>query len=182
MSTSMSAERVSFNRAALIIIEAQRQFCDPAFKKGSGTDATDAACRHASTLMQDVRRAGRNPYFIQTLSGSREGSKPHAIELRAGDIVITKKARSAFENTALDTHLRARNVDHLVIAGVNASFAVFATAHNAMEAGYRVTLVDEAIADGQVGTPISRDFSLWELGRQGARVVSMQDARLILAP
>lgn len=59
--------------------------------------------------------------------------------------VIDKAAYSAFSNPALLRHLRARKADGLIVTGTEADICVLATVLDAIDHGYRVTLVTDAI-------------------------------------
>lgn len=58
---------------------------------------------------------------------------------------IDKTAYSAFANPALLRHLRARKADGLVVTGTETDVCVLATVLGAIDHGYRVTLVTDAI-------------------------------------
>ncbi len=55
---------------------------------------------------------------------------------------------SPWERVQLEDRLRQRNVDTVVIAGVNASACVRTTAESAMQRGFQVVVPEEQIADG----------------------------------
>jgi nicotinamidase-related amidase len=64
-----------------------------------------------------------------------------------GDIVVTKRTWGAFASTDLERQLKARGVTQLVIAGVATGTGVEATARQAYEAGFNVTLAIDAMTD-----------------------------------
>ncbi|MFT8645823.1 isochorismatase family protein [Gluconacetobacter sp.] len=66
------------------------------------------------------------------------------------DIVVTKRTWGAFASTDLEAQLRARGVTQVVIAGVATGTGVEATARQAYEAGFNVTLAIDAMTDGRV--------------------------------
>lgn len=59
--------------------------------------------------------------------------------------VIDKPAYSAFSNPALLRHLRARKADGLIVSGTETDVCVLATVLDAIDHGYRVTVVTDAI-------------------------------------
>ena len=69
------------------------------------------------------------------------------LELQPGDHVITKRRRSAFHDTGLDTLLRDLGVTQIVLAGVSTSAGVESTARSAHDHGYHVVLATDAMAD-----------------------------------
>lgn len=78
-----------------------------------------------------------------------EGSAGTAIDLpvQDEDVVVLKRRASAFAGTDLELVLRARAVDHLVVAGVATSAMVAPTCYDAADRGYRVTVLRDGCAD-----------------------------------
>lgn len=66
---------------------------------------------------------------------------------QASDIIITKLSWGAFATTDLGGQLKARSVTQVVIAGVSTSGGVEATARQAYEQGFNVTLAIDAMTD-----------------------------------
>jgi nicotinamidase-related amidase len=64
-----------------------------------------------------------------------------------GDIAVTKRTWGAFASTDLEARLRARGVTQVVIGGVATGTGVEATARQAYEAGFNVTLATDAMTD-----------------------------------
>lgn len=65
------------------------------------------------------------------------------------DIVVTKRSWGAFANTDLEAQLRARGVTQVVVVGVATAAGVEATARQAYEAGFNVTLPLDAMTDAR---------------------------------
>ena len=63
------------------------------------------------------------------------------------DHLITKRRRSAFHDTGLDTLLRDLGVTQIVLAGVSTSSGVESTARSGHDHGYHVVLATDAMAD-----------------------------------
>lgn len=76
------------------------------------------------------------------------GSEYHPdLAMQPGDLEAQQHwVSSGFANTDLDLLLRARGIDHVVLAGVRANTCVEATGRYAVELGYHATLVEDAIA------------------------------------
>jgi nicotinamidase-related amidase len=68
-----------------------------------------------------------------------------------GDYLITKRRRSAFHDTGLDTLLRDLGVTQVVLAGVSTSSGVESTARSAHDHGYHVVFATDAMADPDPG-------------------------------
>jgi nicotinamidase-related amidase len=67
------------------------------------------------------------------------------------DVVVRKRRTSAFAGTDLDLVLRARGVDKVAVAGVATSAMVAATAYDAADRGYRVSVLSDGCADDDAG-------------------------------
>lgn len=76
---------------------------------------------------------------------------------RADDIVVTKRTWGAFANTDLEAQLKGRGVTQVVIAGVATGTGVEATARQAYEAGFNVTLALDAMTDAR---PEAHDYAV----------------------
>lgn len=63
------------------------------------------------------------------------------------DIVVTKRSWGAFATTDLEPQLKARGVTQVVVTGVATSVGVEATARQAYEHGFNVTLALDAMTD-----------------------------------
>ncbi len=63
------------------------------------------------------------------------------------DIAVTKRTWGAFPSTDLERQLKARGVTQVVITGVATGTGVEATARQAYEAGFNVTLAIDAMTD-----------------------------------
>jgi biuret amidohydrolase len=62
------------------------------------------------------------------------------------EIRLTKPGKGAFYATALDDHLKAGNVTHIVFAGVTTEVCVQTTMREANDRGYECLLVEDATA------------------------------------
>jgi nicotinamidase-related amidase len=80
------------------------------------------------------------------------------------------KARAdALSSPALDAHLRARQVGRMVLAGVFADQCVYATARGALNRGYAVTLLADAIG---AASESARRSAARGLARRGVLVTT----------
>jgi nicotinamidase-related amidase len=90
------------------------------------------------------RRGGRGPAGPLPAGGADIIDE---LERQPGDHLITKRRRSAFHDTGLDTLLRDLGVTQVVLAGVSTSSGVESTARSAHDHGYHVVLATDAMAD-----------------------------------
>lgn len=69
------------------------------------------------------------------------------LDQQPDDIKVTKRSWGAFANTDLEAQLKALDVSQVVITGVATGTGVEATARQAYEAGFNVTLATDAMTD-----------------------------------
>ena len=98
------------------------------------------------------RPAGRTEQGTRSSQIFAEGWTELLPELgqQPSDIVVTKRSWGAFATTDLEAQLKANGVTHVVVAGVSTSVGVEATARQAYEQGFNVTLALDAMTDGNI--------------------------------
>lgn len=153
---------------ALIVIDLQKGIAGSPFIHtiGKVVDQTRVlldAFRGRGLPVVLVNVAGRAPG--RTEQGSRGGGSftdgwtdflPE-LDRQPGDIVVTKRTWGAFASTDLEAQLKARGVTQVVIAGVATGTGVEATARQAYEQGFNVTLAIDAMTDAR---PEAYDYSV----------------------
>jgi len=140
---------------ALVVIDLQQ---------GIVSDPVVHVVPQAASLAKSFRRhglpvvlvnvTGRAPGRTDAGGPGRAGALPTGwadiideLERQPGDHLITKRRRSAFHDTGLDTLLRDLGVTQVVLAGVSTSSGVESTARSAHDHGYHVVLATDAMAD-----------------------------------
>jgi nicotinamidase-related amidase len=95
------------------------------------------------------RPPGRTEQSPRSSGMLREGWTDLLPELgqQASDILVTKRSWGAFAATDLEPRLRAEGVTQVVVTGVATSVGVEATARQAYELGFHVTIALDAVAD-----------------------------------
>jgi nicotinamidase-related amidase len=145
-------------KTALIVIDLQKGIVNGSFIHPIGgiidrTRAVIDVFRRRNLPVVLVNVAGRPPG--RTEQGPRsnisfsEGWADLLPELgqQSSDIVVTKRSWGAFATTDLEGRLRARGVTQVVVTGVVTSGGVEATARQAYEQGFNVTLALDAMTD-----------------------------------
>jgi maleamate amidohydrolase len=171
--------RISFGfgiRPALINVDLQRAFTDTAtFPRAYENDPRQM---EYTNRLAAAARAGGIPvvwtYCAYALNGNdagiwgTRGNGPDAVQnikegsLRAAldprlmidrtyDVVLRKRMPSAFFETNVASLLRFHRVDTLIVTGGSTSGCVRATAVDALSYGFRVTVVEECVADRHEG-------------------------------
>jgi nicotinamidase-related amidase len=69
------------------------------------------------------------------------------LDRQPGDILVTKRTWGAFASTGLEARLKQLGVTQVVITGVVTGTGVEATARQAYELGFNVTLASDAMTD-----------------------------------
>jgi nicotinamidase-related amidase len=143
---------------ALIIIDLQKgivngNFIHPIGEIIDRTRALIDAFRANNLPVVLVNVAGRAPG--RTEQGPR-GNQTFAegwtdllpqLDQQSSDIFVTKRSWGAFATTDLEAQLKARGVTQVVVTGVVTSGGVEATARQAYEQGFNVTLALDAMTD-----------------------------------
>ena len=141
--------------AALVVIDLQ---------KGIVSSPVAHVVPQAASLAKSFRRhglpvvlvnvTGRAPGRTDAGGPGRAGALPTGwadiiddLDQQPADHLITKRRRSAFHDTGLDTLLRDLGVTQVVLAGVSTSAGVESTARSAHDHGYDVVLATDAMAD-----------------------------------
>ena len=91
-------------------------------------------------------RTEEPPRGPQTLAADWTELLPE-LEQQPGDILVTKRSWGAFATTDLKAQLKAKGVTQVVVTGVVTSTGVEATARQAYEQGFNVTLALDAMTD-----------------------------------
>ncbi|MDX6512046.1 MAG: hypothetical protein QOE36_1550 [Gaiellaceae bacterium] len=163
--------RVGFGeRAAVVVVDLQNGFTDPASPVGDNLDAVTSA----TARLLDVARALELPVaftavgfhqshrdgetWLRKMPGLAvlvEGTHWCEIDERvkpgAGEPVWTKRGSSAFFGTPLQTFLVGARVDTLVVVGCVTSGCVRATVVDAVSLGYRTIVPEECVGDRAAG-------------------------------
>ena len=141
---------------ALVIIDVQNAILEiPGQQRRVETHAAfDTLVARIATLIERGRKRKIPVIFVQ-----HDGPSGHRLERglpgwqirqeispAPGEPIIHKRACDAFFETTLESELRSRKVDSLVVAGCMTEYCVDTTVRRAVSLGYDVTLV----ADGHL--------------------------------
>ncbi|MFB7658106.1 MULTISPECIES: cysteine hydrolase family protein [unclassified Streptomyces] len=144
---------------ALVVIDLQKGIVS-----AHTDDAVTTVVRHAARLAAEFRQQGL-PVVLVNVTGrapgrtetGRSGSSValptgstdliDELDVQPADHLITKRRRSAFHDTGLDTLLRDLSVTQVVLAGLSTSAGVESTARSASDYGYHVVVVTDAMSD-----------------------------------
>ncbi len=145
--------------SALVVIDLQKGIVS-AHRDASVT----AVVHHAARLAAEFRRHGL-PVVLVNVTGRAPGRTEAGrsgggdalppgwadlideLDVQPTDHLITKRRRSAFHDTGLDTLLRDLGVTQIVLAGISTSAGVESTARSASDYGYHVVVATDAMSD-----------------------------------
>lgn len=72
---------------------------------------------------------------------------PASIGPKQGDLLLIKKRFSAFAGSGLDLILRAKQIKHLVLAGISTSGVVLSTLREAADKDFKITVLADGLSD-----------------------------------
>ena len=166
-------ERCDPKYAALIVVDVQNDFVSPegsAGKRGEDVGAAMTMVPNLLSLIDEARRVGLTIVYIRTthsewtdtpswiyrssqksgLSTCREGTWGaefyEGISPRLTERVVIKHRYSAFINTDLNTVLKARSIQSVLVCGVATNVCVETTARDGYMFDYYVTMIDDCSA------------------------------------
>jgi maleamate amidohydrolase len=179
-------------RPALIVVDVNRGFTDPASPLVCDLDGVVAAIRR----VLDVARGVGIPVVYTTVSydeGDRQAAAafidkiPALLTLEAGtgwveidpriaprddEPVLNKLFASAFFGTALSSFLTANGCDSLIVTGASTSGCVRATVVDAIQHGYRPIVPRQAVGDRN---PEAHAANLYDIETKYGDVVPVDD-------
>ncbi|MGZ3378586.1 MAG: isochorismatase family protein [Phenylobacterium sp.] len=155
-------------KTALLVVDLQQGIVGMTPK-----DRIAGVVANARALLDAFRRQGLPVVLINVNGGApgrTEQPRPNLGSLPDGwtdfipelnrqptDIVVTKRTWGAFASTDLEQRLKSIGVTQVVVLGVSTGTGVEATARQAYEAGFNVTLAIDAMTDMRAE---AHDYSL----------------------
>ena len=78
------------------------------------------------------------------LEKGTDGWRIHAIAPQEGDNIVEKTTPDSFHNTNLSEVLQEKEIEHVILSGMQTEYCVDTTTRRACSEGYKVTLVSDA--------------------------------------
>lgn len=123
-----------------------------------------------SVLVRSAYRPGQFGALSICLPGTFGHGIDAVLNVDEERIVLTKTEPSCFSSVAFQSHLAMSQTGSLILCGFLAEYCVQETALDALNLGYRVTLVEDCIATGDDVQYRKREV-FTRLEQQGATVV-----------
>ena len=175
---------------ALLIIDVQRGAFDGVLHPP--INEPDALIDSATRLLNAARSGGTPVVFIQHCEGPgelfTEGTPQWALHEalvpQAGEVIVHKRASSAFEDTNLAQVLAELNADSLVLCGLQSEFCVSNTAKSALTSGFKVTVAKDGHStwpSGEMSADAIKTQANAALAAVGARLSSVADLVALLS-
>jgi nicotinamidase/pyrazinamidase len=176
-------------RDALIIVDVQNDFCPGgALAVPQGDEVIPTINRLLKQSWLSVATMDWHPAEHSSFEPHGGPWPPHCVqgttgaelhpELDADSIQLTitkashrdKDAYSGFDGTDLARILREKGITRVVVCGIATDYCVKATAHDALEEGFEVVVLEDAIRGVEVSPGDSRR-ALEGLRKAGAQVI-----------
>lgn len=186
-------------RPALILIDFARAYFEPESPL-YGAEGCASALESARRLLKAARESGVPVIFteVKYLPGGVDGgvfyrktpplacfedgnplqTLAEGLDVRDGEILITKQYPSAFFATSLAATLTAMGIDTAVLTGVTTSGCVRASCIDAMSHGFITLVVEEAVGDRD---PRPHEANLFDMSAKYADVIAENEAMAYFA-
>ena len=146
-------------RAALLLVDMQREFLDGALPVPGAAQAVASAARllawarsHALKLVF-VRQVAARPDAPLFAPGSSGVEPAPGISPLDGELVLDKAMAGAFSRTELATELKGSGIAQVVVAGIMTHLAVDTTVRDATVLGFQVLVATDATATRSLPGP-----------------------------
>ena len=176
-------------QVALLVLDLQKDFLEPSGRLPVQSDEVEPMLGGVNRLIDGAKALGvdvvyvrnafaasdwignwlRNRAAIEDEPGSNFDPRLHLVNAPS----LLKRRGDAFSNAELDRLLRSRMIDHVVLAGVFADACVRLTALGAMNRGYKVQVLSDAVA---ARSDARRERALETLRRAGVEISDSERA------
>ena len=174
---------------ALIVIDVQRAFDDPAWGPRNNPQAESriaqalAGWRDLGAPVVHVRHASARPGGRFVPGSAAFEFKPEALP-RGGEPVITKNVNSAFIGTDLEARLREQGVEAVALVGLTTDHCCSTTARMSANLGFETWVLGDAMAtfdrrapDGEtISAEVMHRTALASLNGEFAEVLDTEPA------
>lgn len=125
-------------KTALVIIDIQRSLLD------AGPWNADRLLDRISDLIKSARQMDAPIAFVRDRRVEPNADLHPDLDTQQSDIHILKGFCDSFLGTSLDSELKSRGIDQLVVAGLQTDYCIDTTCRRAASLGYTVHLAGDA--------------------------------------
>lgn len=171
-------------KAAILVVDIQEGTTGSVSATESYTVQADKLIQNINTLTAlatrkkipviYIRSVVTNPLINILNNTLAEGSAGAELDHRLNvdsDLLITKKKNDSFNNTDLDHMLLKMQISHIYMTGLDALHCIYQTLQGALNRGYRVTVIEDAV----ISDPEEKKDAMMQQFRElGVEVISTQ--------
>ena len=169
---------------ALLVIDVQREFCDPRSRHKRGNRETAAISKLIRAEVPRFRQQGipvYPVYFVDDLRAPDDTIDYYRFRPARGDTIIKKNRDSAFAGSNIKDVLRRAGHDTLLVCGFNLNACVNATVMDAVKAGFTVRLLRDLTGNDNDNDRSEAGSKLEKMRRNGVQITTAQAALQKLA-
>ena len=162
---------------ALLLIDVQKQFCDPNLTRGN--DETILVSYKIMSASDEFRNAGLRFYPIYFTWSREEPLNKidyYGFTPKTQDTVIQKNTDSAFDSTDIDSILKRDGYANLLVCGFNLNACVRDTVLDAADKGFNVTLLRDLTGNDKRNDPAEVKDTLDKMAAAGVTVTTARNA------
>ena len=185
MPDSAASVPVASARVAVLVIDVQKGL----FNSNPAPFEAKQVIQRINAVNERARAAKVPVIFVQhhgpPLTSANTELHPDLMVL-PGEIVITKKTGDAFYGTNLESTLRSRGVESLVLMGFATEFCVDSTLRNAISKNFEVFVISNAHTTNDapaLQAPLIRDYFNWvwsdSSSPRGIHLLKAEEVRFI---
>lgn len=152
---------------ALLVIDTQRMFCDPASKRG--TPKTAEIAEKIQSIAPAFRKLGIPVYAVYYEEDRDDAPDFYKFEPAPEDILVAKNHDSAFHATELRELLQKDGRNKLLTCGFNLNACVMRTVINGVDRGFEMTVLKDLCGNDAANTA-DPDFYLLQMKMNGAKI------------
>lgn len=162
---------------ALLVIDVQKEFCDPAGHRGN--KITERTSKRIKELVPEFRKAGVPVYavYFSERPLKKEDIDFYQFEPENSDALIAKNANSAFQGSEIEDILRKHNRKTLLTCGFNLDACVHYTAIDARKLGFDVQVIRDLSGNGKTNSHGKKATKyIREMIKQGVEITTSRKA------
>lgn len=102
--------------------------------------------RRCGFAIQAAAGLGIDVLFTEQAPAKLGGTHPELLPLAPSAAVMAKDSFSAFANDSIRETVRSRNIEHVLLCGIETPVCIYQTALDALAAGLEVTLLSDCVS------------------------------------